>query len=164
METAAARRAYVIAAKTDGENILVVAVRCPYCRGTHWHSWNHRDELGYRAPHCGTPGGGYWIAFPTPTTQENPMTDNPLADRIPSGAVVITPAADEDLEIGFGYIAETSQDVLYLTIRDPQKGPHVVLLAPELARDVAATLHTRCVNLDRLRTVQRSDQNGETHE
>ena len=75
-----------------------------------------------------------------------------LSDRLPPNAVIVTPAAGIDLEIGFGYVAETGRDVVYMTITDAHKGPHVVLLTPELAREVADTLNSRCTNLARLRT------------
>lgn len=75
---------------------------------------------------------------------------NPFTDRIPPGATIITPPIGEDFEIGRGYIAQTGQDYMYLTIRDTDKGPHVVVLSPEIARYAADRLIAHCDQLDAL--------------
>ena len=43
-------RAYVISAETNGDNVNVVWVRCPYCYGFQQYSRNHHDEIGRRYP------------------------------------------------------------------------------------------------------------------
>jgi hypothetical protein len=52
---------------TDGHTIAV-KVKCPWCNGTHQHAWNTGMEFAY--PHCGTPGVGYWMQWPTHTAEE----------------------------------------------------------------------------------------------
>ena len=90
------------------------------------------------------------------------MDNNTLAfaANLPPGSVIVTPAEGEDVEVGFGYVGETGQDIVFLVIRDAHKGPHVVLLSPVVAQQVADTMNSRCANLARLRT----NQNGDPHE
>ncbi len=45
-------RAEVVGLRTNGNNICAVGVRCPWCGGTHWHTW-HNEVDSFRAPTCG---------------------------------------------------------------------------------------------------------------
>jgi hypothetical protein len=49
----------------DGHTgVRAVQVRCPWCRGTHQHTW-HPHSPNFAYPTCGTPGVGYRITWPT---------------------------------------------------------------------------------------------------
>ena len=89
------------------------------------------------------------------------MTDTPpeLRGRLPAGTVIITPAVDRDLTIAHGYVGETGQDIITVSIDDTEKGPHTVVFTPVLARHVAETIIGRCDNLDRVRNI--NQKNGE---
>jgi hypothetical protein len=82
------------------------------------------------------------------------MTDHNLADHVPPGATIITPTDGESVEIGFGYVAETGEDVMMLTIVDKRRGPHVVVFTPELAREVAAAMTEKTMKFEAMRDAQ----------
>ena len=155
-----ARRALVVGATADGEKSSVIAVSCPYCRSIHRHRFWHDGDPGYRLCANGTPAGVYLIVFPPTQKEGSTMPDQPdqLAPRIPAGAVIITP---ERADVGFGYVAETSADVVYLTIFDARRGPHTVLFAAPVAFDVADQLNAKAAKLTALRATTRAIENGE---
>lgn len=92
-----------------------------------------------------------------PARHPHPRRKAPMTDTIPTGAAVITPAADHDLEVGCGYLAETGDDFVYLTIHDRHRGPVVLVLTPSMARQVADTLGGRCDTLARLQSREADD-------
>ena len=153
-----AHRAQVIGAITDGDKVRVVKVRCPFFRSVHQYNW-YSGDLGYRLCTSGTPCGLLRITFP-PTQKGSTMPDQPdqLVPRIPAGAVIITP---ERADVGFGYVAETGQDLVYLTIHDTRRGPHTVLLSAPVAFDVADQLNAKAAKLTALRATTRAIENGE---
>ena len=150
--------AQVVGAITDGGKVRVIKVRCPYCRSVHQHYW-HSGDPGYRLCANGTPAGVYLVVFPL-TQGDFAMPDQPeqLTSRIPAGAVIITP---ERVDVGFGYVAETGADIVYLTVHDARRGPHTVLFTAPVASDVADTLNAKAAKLTALRATTRAIGNGE---
>ena len=147
--------AYVVGAETRGGAITVVRVRCPWCNGIHTHAWSAEDELGRRLAHCGTPGAVYRVVFPT--NQENCAMPPPF--KLDPNSCILSPAEGRKVKIGFGYIAETSRDVVFLVVDDEQHGSHTVLFTPQLADQIAAEVTAKCAKLSKLRA---GEKNGET--
>ncbi|OBG79045.1 hypothetical protein A9X05_21355 [Mycobacterium sp. E3298] len=87
------------------------------------------------------------------------MTDSPdqLVPRIPTGAAVISP---ERIDVGFGYVAETGCDVMYLVLHVKHSNPFCFVMTPSLAVRVTDELHAKSTKLASLRTDPRSIGNG----
>jgi hypothetical protein len=94
------------------------------------------------------------------------MTDHNLADHIPPGATIITPIDGQPVDIGYGYIAETGEDVMALTIVDKRLGPHTLLFTPELGGEIAAVMTEKTTKFFQMRDAQQrlAEQNGDPDE
>ncbi|OBG79100.1 hypothetical protein [Mycobacterium sp. E3305] len=84
-----------------------------------------------------------------------------MTNEMPPGTTILTPAEGQPVEIGYGFIAETGVDIIFVTVRDARHGSYAVALTPALAAHVANTIQGRCDNLARLRA---AEQNGERHD
>lgn len=74
------------------------------------------------------------------------MTD--LSDRhLPEGAHRVVAL---EASVGRGYIAESAEDVIYLNVVDPQRGPYTIIMPPALGCAIAAGLADMWAKLDTL--------------
>ena len=82
-----------------------------------------------------------------------------LSDKhLPEGAHRI---AAVEASVGRGYIAETSDDVIYLNLVDPKRGPYTVVMHPGLAACISIAI-TEMVT--KLTTLTYLEENGDTNE
>lgn len=72
---------------------------------------------------------------PTPK-RRSPMT-NLSETRLPVGAHRVSAV---EASVGRGYIAETSQDVVYLNVSDPHRGAYTIVMLPGLGAAVSLAL------------------------
>ncbi|OBF55059.1 hypothetical protein A5756_00755 [Mycobacterium sp. 852002-53434_SCH5985345] len=82
------------------------------------------------------------------------MTEYLPGDRLPDAPCLLPTEASA----GYGYIAETGENAITLTLLDPTVGPVNIAMTPDLAMLVAGTLAASCVRLRRLAAPQEGGQ------
>lgn len=78
--------------------------------------------------------------------------------QLPAGGTILNP---QQVDVGFGHIEQTGQDVLFVTVHDADREPHIIAVTPPVGFDVAAMLNAKAAKLTALRATTRAIENGE---
>lgn len=83
-----------------------------------------------------------------------------LSDQhLPEGAHRI---AAIEASVGRGFIGETSEDVMYLNVVDPERGPYTIVMHPALGQAIALALTEMYIKLNALKPLEETGEN--THD
>ncbi|WP_273734173.1 WhiB family transcriptional regulator [Mycolicibacterium septicum] len=96
----------------------------------------------------GRHGGHHIWTLPTTTGRNTTMTDHLPDDRLPDAPWFVPTEAS----VGRGYVAETGDDAITLTLLIPDHGPVNIALHPHLAAQIAAQMGAMCQRLAHLST------------
>lgn len=107
-----------------------------------------RQRLGVTLERVSGRHGGHHIWTLPTTTGRNTMTDHLPHDRLP-GAPWFVPT---EASVGCGYVAETGDDAITLTLLIPEHGPVNIALHPHMAVQIAAQMGAMCQRLAHLST------------